>query len=134
MTITAMAIFFTSCVSTNKDASVVKAQSMEKYNYVVIASQDTADSKELIAEQFSNHGYTVLNEVNKDNASQTLIVNYSDKEQNSNLFEYSTQVTINCISADNNRLVCKSTAEGMGETRADDIRIAVTKAVNGILN
>lgn len=42
------------------------------------------------------------------------------------------EVTIQFISAQTNSLVCSCSAEGQGETEADDIRMAITRCLSTI--
>ena len=39
------------------------------------------------------------------------------------------EVTLQILSADTHEVLCTGTAEGQGETEADDIRIAITRAL-----
>ena len=48
------------------------------------------------------------------------------------LLGYTIEITLQFLSADTHEVVCTSTAEGMGETEADDIRIAIQKALTEV--
>ena len=45
---------------------------------------------------------------------------------------YTIEVTIQFISAKTKQMICSCTAEGQGETEADDIRQAIRRALDGL--
>lgn len=45
---------------------------------------------------------------------------------------YTTEVIIQFIAAQTNKIVCVTTAEGIGDTEADDIKEAITRALDAI--
>ena len=47
---------------------------------------------------------------------------------------YTIEITLQFLSAQSHEVVCTSTAEGMGETEADDIRIAINRALDELFN
>lgn len=77
-------------------------------------------------------GYVILPELNPELAKETLIVNYGESGRRSRGLGYTIEVTIQFISAAANELVSSCTAEGQGETEADDIRQAIRRALNGL--
>jgi hypothetical protein len=46
---------------------------------------------------------------------------------------YTIEVTIQFVSAKTNSLVCSCTAEGIGSTEADDIREAITRCLDKLI-
>lgn len=76
------------------------------------------------------NGYIQVNEVKPQNANETMIVNFGETGRRSVNLGYSIEVTIQFISAATQLPICSCTAEGQGETEADDIRKAIQRALN----
>ena len=74
-------------------------------------------------------GFVRLPELNPQILDETLIVNYGESGRRNLNFGYSIEVTIQFVSAKTNQPVCVCTAEGQGSTEADDIRIAINRAL-----
>lgn len=77
-----------------------------------------------------NNGFIQVNEVLPDNAKETMIVNFGETGRRNVNLGYSIEVTIQFISASTQRPICTCTAEGQGETEADDVRIAIKRALD----
>lgn len=78
------------------------------------------------------NGYILLPEIEDNIRDRTVIVNYGETGRRNilgGLFGYTIEVTIQILSADTHEVLCTCTAEGQGETEADDIRIAITRAL-----
>jgi hypothetical protein len=60
-------------------------------------------------------------------------VNYGESGKRYRRLGYTIEVTIQFVSAKNNNIVCSCTAEGQGETEADDIRQAISRCLQGLL-
>ena len=75
------------------------------------------------------NGYIQVNEVNPENANETMIVNFGETGRRTVNLGYSIEVTIQFISATNQHPICTCTAEGQGETEADDVRKAIQRAL-----
>lgn len=75
------------------------------------------------------NGYIQVNEVNTENANETMIVNFGETGRRNVNLGYSIEVTIQFISAANQLPICSCTAEGQGETEADDVRLAIQRAL-----
>ena len=65
---------------------------------------------------------------------QTVIVNYGESGRRNRGLGYTIEVTIQFISAKTHAQICSCTAEGQGETEADDIRQAITRCLSGLLS
>lgn len=78
------------------------------------------------------HGFVRLPELDQSLLDKTLIVNYGESGRRSKLMGYTIEVTIQFLSAKTYSVVCVCTAEGMGSTEADDIRIAINRALNSL--
>lgn len=77
-------------------------------------------------------GYVILPQIDSDLADETFIVNYGESGKRNVGLGYTLEVTIQIISAKNNELICSSIAEGMGENERDDLRIAITRALDSL--
>jgi len=75
------------------------------------------------------NGFVPVNEVNPDNAQETMLVNFGEAGRRSVNLGYSIEVTIQFVSASTQRPICSCTAEGQGETEADDVREAIQRAL-----
>lgn len=64
--------------------------------------------------------------------SQTLIVNYGESGRRNIGLGYTIEVTIQFISVSSNQVIFLTTAEGIGDTEADDIREAITRAMDAL--
>lgn len=99
------------------------------YGYVTTKSVNPRD---IIAGILIKEGYVILPELKPELANETLIVNYGESGRRINLIGYTIEVTIQFISAKNNEMICSCTAEGQGETEADDIRKAIKRALSAL--
>ncbi len=75
------------------------------------------------------NGFIQVNEVNPRNAQETMLVNFGETGRRSVNLGYSIEVTIQFISASTQQPICSCTAEGQGETEADDVRKAILRAL-----
>lgn len=80
------------------------------------------------------NGFIQVNEVNPTNANETMIVNFGETGRRNVNLGYSIEVTIQFISASTQRPICSCTAEGQGETEADDVRRAIQRALDPLFN
>lgn len=83
----------------------------------------------IISGMLFKNGFIQVNEVNPDNAKETMIVNFGETGRRNVNLGYSIEVTIQFISAATQRPICSCTAEGQGETEADDVRKAIQRAL-----
>lgn len=75
------------------------------------------------------NGYIQVNEINPNNVDKTMIVNFGESGRRNVNLGYSIEVTIQFISAATQLPICSCTAEGQGTTEADDVRIAIQRAL-----
>ena len=136
--------------------SVIENSPIRSYQYVVIAPTNTLTSStaglhgnnygvygaatsksinpaDVIKGSFVKSGFIVLPEVKSELLNETLIVNYGESGRRNLGLGYSIEVTIQLISAENSSLISSCSAEGIGETEADDIRIAIRRCLNALL-
>ena len=113
-----------------------------KYVYITPTSEVTSGSiansygvtktlnpSDVISGLLIKQGFIRLPELNPQLLDETLIVNYGESGRRNVNLGYSIEVTIQFLSAKNNMPVCVCTAEGQGTTEADDIRIAINRAL-----
>lgn len=135
-----------------KDPVVVKKASLDDYKYVYIpetadltsSSGDTyggeyglygytktktVNPKDVIAGILMKNGYIILPEIKPELAKETMVVNYGEVGKRPRAFGYTIEVSIQFISAKTSELICSCSAEGQGETEADDIRQAISRAL-----
>ena len=89
----------------------------------------TTNPSSVISGILIKNGFIQLNEINPDRLKETMIVNFGETGRRNVNLGYSIEITIQFISADSNNPICVCTAEGQGETEADDIRKAITRAL-----
>lgn len=77
-------------------------------------------------------GFIILPELKSELSNETLIVNYGESGRRNRGLGYTIEVTIQFISAETKQMICSCTAEGQGETEADDIRQAIRRALEGL--
>ena len=66
--------------------------------------------------------------------NETLIVNYGESGRRNVLLGYTTEVTIQFISAKSYAPICSCTAEGMGATETDDIKKPINRCLSGMFS
>ena len=101
------------------------------YGGTVSKSINPAD---IISGILMKNGFTLIPELNEGVKDRTIIVNYGETGRRNVFIGYTIEITLQILSADNLEILCTTTAEGMGETEADDIRIAITRAMETIFN
>ena len=144
-------LLFTSCV-TLKDAEVTKTIDLTEYKYIIVNSTETLNSSvgatiygggyystgksvnpgDVISGYLIKKGFIILTEKENDLIDKTLIVNYGESGRRDVFWGYTTEVTIQFITANTNEVVCVTTAEGIGDTEADDIKKAITRALDAV--
>ena len=155
ISIACAAIMFSSCAL--KAPVIVKNAPIEGYKYAVITptkeltsstggtyggqygifgstTTKSVNPSDIISGELIKNGFIVLPELQSELNSKTLIVSYGETGRRNRGFGYTIEVTIQFISADTHELVCSCTAEGQGETEADDIRKAIRRALSGLFN
>ena len=142
---------FTSCV-TLKDAEVTKTKDLNEYRYIIVNSTETLNSSvgaivygggyfltgksvnpgDVISGYLIKKGFVILKEKENDLINKTLIVNYGESGRRDVFWGYTIEVTIQFLTANTNEVVCVTTAEGIGDTEADDITKAITRALDAV--
>lgn len=146
---------FESCATTLLPVTVTRNSALEGYRYVYITPTSgltsttgavfggtygvygSSQSKsiypsDIIAGIMLKKGFMQVPQISPDLAAQTLIINYGESGRRSVGLGYTIEVTIQFLSAKTHEIVCVSTAEGIGSTEADDIRIAINRALDEV--
>ncbi len=76
------------------------------------------------------NGFIQVNEIIPEHKDETMIVNFAETGRRNVNLGYSIEVSIQFISAQSQTPICVCTAEGQGETEADDVRIAIQRALD----
>jgi hypothetical protein len=152
-----LAIFITtiglnSC-TTLKPTTTIKNGTIESYKYIYISptnsltsgsgatiggqyysSSKSVNPNDVITGLLLKEGFIKLPELKQELSNETLIVNYGESgRRNTGLGGYTIEVTIQFISATSQTPICSCTAEGQGETEADDIRKAITRCLTELM-
>lgn len=147
-------LFLSSCASM-KAPIVQRYESIEQYKYIYItptaeltsssggvygnqygiyggSNTKTINPSDVISGVLIKRGYIRIPELKPEIAEQTLIVNYGESGRRNVNLGYSIEVTIQFLAAKTNTPICVCTAEGQGSTEADDVRIAITRALEAL--
>lgn len=142
-----------SCASL-KPATIIKNSSTENYKYIYISPTNSLTSSagatyggqyystsksvnptDVITGILSKEGFIRLPELKSELTNETLIVNYGESgRRGTGLGGYTIEVTIQFVSAKSNELISSCSAEGQGETEADDIRQAITRCFSALFS
>ena len=102
------------------------------YNGYGSMSTKSVNPSDVIAGELIKKGFIILPELNSELNDKTLIVSYGESGRHNRGLGYTIEVTIQFISAKSHEVVCTCTAEGQGETEADDIRQAIRRALSSL--
>lgn len=149
------AIMVSSCASMRPPIINTYNDSVYNYRYFYVTpTGDYTSSSEVFSNQYGvfggttkstnpasiisgilfKNGFIQVNEVNPNNAKETMIINFGETGRRNVNLGYSIEVTIQFISASTQQPICTCTAEGQGETEADDVRKAIQRALEPIFN
>jgi hypothetical protein len=156
LTIIIASILINSCAPL-KAPTVIKNDKIEGYKYIFISptvsltsstggvyggnygvygstTSKSVNPSDVITGILTKEGFIRLPELKTELTDETLIVNYGESGRRNRGLGYTIEVTIQFISAKSNALISSCTAEGQGETEADDIRQAITRCLSGLLS
>lgn len=115
-----------------------KVGTSSSYDYgtgYVSSTTKSVNPSDIISGYFIKQGYMRLGELNPQLMEKTLIISYGETGTRSvGLFAYTTEITIQMMSGKTNTLVCTTTAEGIGDTEADDVRKAIARALDAVFH
>ncbi len=136
-----------------KPVTVIKNSSAENYKYIYISPTNSLTSSvgatyggqyysssrsvnpaDVITGILAKEGFIRLPELKNELIDETIIVNYGESGRRNRGLGYTIEVTIQLVSAKSNELISSCSAEGQGETEADDIRKAITRCLSALLD
>lgn len=140
-----------------KVPTVIKNDTIEGYKYIYITptSNLTSSSGGIYGGEYGTYGATTSKSVNpsdvisgiltkegfirlpeleSESTDESIIINYGESGRRNRGLGYTIEVTIQFVAARTNELICSCTAEGQGETEADDIRQAITRCLESLLS
>ena len=152
MLLALMPFIFASCVSL-QPVRVTKNASLDNYTYFYITPTETktgssggvygngygvygsstsrsTNPADIISGYLIKRGLVRLPEIKSDLADRTMIINYGETGRRYAGLGYTIEITLQIISAKTNEVICVLTGEGMGDTEADDIRIAINRCLS----
>lgn len=139
-----------------RPASTILRESMVDYKYVYIldtkeltsssggvygghyssvygaTTTKSVNPSDIISGYLLKQGYIRVPELNPTIANETMIVSYGESGRRVAGLGYAIEVTIQFTTATTHTLIASTTAEGQGETEADDIRIAIYRALDAL--
>jgi hypothetical protein len=156
LTIVLLNIFTLGCAPL-KQVTVVKNDKIENYKYIYISptksltsssggvyggnygvygstTSKSVNPSDVISGILMKEGFALIPELKPVLTDETLIVSYGESGRRNRGLGYTIEVTIQFLSAKTTNTVCSCTAEGQGETEADDIRQAITRCLNSLLS
>ena len=143
-------VVLASC-TTLQPASVIKNDNISDYQYLIVNGTSSLTSgtgqtingvyysvsksvnpSDIISGYMAKKGFVILQETDENLSDKTLIINYGESGRRDVFWGYTTEVTIQFISPVTKRLLFSATAEGIGSTEADDIKEAITRALDAL--
>ncbi|MBB6276569.1 hypothetical protein [Porphyromonas circumdentaria] len=138
----------TSCV-TLRPASVDLRKPIDTYTYVYVpvaqainsttsatfsGVSQSVNSRDMIVGVFAKHGYVVLHQLEDKYLPKTLIVNCGESGRRNVFLGYTTEVTLQFISAETGELLCTTTAEGYISTENTKVKHAISRALEAVFS
>lgn len=99
----------------------------------VLPYEQTVNPRDVIAGMLSKRGYIIADHLDERFQKETIIVNYGESgRRNFGLIGYTIEVTLQFVSAETGELLCTTTAEGCGSTEAEDVKQAISRALDAL--
>ncbi|MBO5780685.1 MAG: hypothetical protein J6R27_06280 [Muribaculaceae bacterium] len=89
----------------------------------------TTNPADIISGTLFKNGFIRVDAVSPENADKTMIISYGETGRRNVNLGYSIEVTIQFVNAKTQLPIVICTAEGQGSTEADDVRIAINRAL-----
>lgn len=96
------------------------------------STSKSVNPTDIISGILIKEGYIRLPELKNELTDKTLIINYGESGRRDRAFDYTIEVTIQFVSSKSNELISSCSAEGQGETEADNIRQAITRCLSAL--
>lgn len=150
-----MCIFLSSCFAL-KEPTITRCMDIANYQYFLVSETGekagarsavygnqygvyggggtkSVNPADIITGTLIKNGYVKLIEISPELLDNTMIVNYGESGKRMlGIWGYTLEVTIQFISAKTKEVICTCTAEGVGETEADDIRKAIGRCLSTV--
>ena len=143
---------FVSCVSL-RPVQITRNTSLDNYTYFYITPTEaktgstggvygsgngvygssiskSTNPADIISGYLIKRGLVRLPEIKNDLADKTMIINYGETGRRDAGLGYTIEITMQILSAKTSEVICVVTGEGMGDTEADDIRIAISRCLD----
>ena len=104
----------------------------EVFNGYGATTTKSINPSDIIAGELIKRNFIIVPKLEPQLADKTLIVSYGETDRRYRGLGYTIEVTLQFVSAKSHEMVCSCTAEGQGETEADDIRMAIQRAISGL--
>ena len=96
------------------------------------SSSKSVNPSDVISGYMMKQGFIRLEALDEQMLNETLIIAYGESGRHFLGLGYAIEVTLQFLDASSNTIVLTSTAAGMGETEADDIRKATLNCLDNI--
>jgi hypothetical protein len=146
-------IFYGCAIS--KHSSVVQNLTFDKYKYFYVSDAATTTAStggvygnqygvygsqttksvnpaDIIAGRMMKEGFVKLPFINPEVSDETIIVSYGESGRHNHIIGYSIEVTLQFLDAKTMKVIATTSAAGMGETEADDIRKAINECFKNL--
>ena len=100
-----------------------------KYSAYGSTQTKTLNPSDVISGVLLKQGMIRLPNLDPELLDKILIVNYGESGRRNLNLGYTIEITIQFLQAKTHAVICICTAEGQGSTEADDIRIAINRAL-----
>lgn len=136
-----------------KTPVIVKNASLEKYKYIYVSPTrertsgtgsgfgtysasitQSVNPSDVISGILINEGFTILPELKPELTNETLIINYGEGGRRKRGLGSTLEIILQFLSAQSYEILCTCTAEGQGATEADDIRMAIRRALYSLFS
>jgi len=104
-----------------------------EYGIYRITTNKSINPGDVISGNLLKKGFIRVPEIRMEHLDETIVINYGESGRRNRGFGYTIEVTIQFISAKTHQQICSCTAEGQGETEADDIRMAINRCLSAMI-
>ena len=96
------------------------------------STSKSVNPQDVITGILAKEGYVFVPEIKDEIEGETLVVNFGESGRRNRGLGYTIEVTIQFVDAGSSSMICSCTAEGQGDTEADDIRLAIIRCLEGL--
>lgn len=149
-----ISVMLSGCFTVRKPEVITTGDSIYNYRYfyinptekVIVGSYNgstedtpasgrinTIDPSAIITNALIRRGFIRVNEVLPQHAAKTMIISYGAHQYHKSLIQDTAEATIQAVSASTQELIAQSTAEEAMSNSTDRLRLAIVKALEGLL-